>query len=164
MASHSNEIFTVNGGTGADQIKINAGSVNGNTVDINSGSSLQLRLTGGTDLLDGGDTIAVDYRGILDGNLRMREVGGFGADNLSANVTLDSGSDGFVRGFSGAKASLEGSFGADILDFRVHDNSGGTGHVSALADVGLDLDHDTARHTANVLSAFSFGDEDQVVA
>jgi hypothetical protein len=159
------EVIRVTGGSGADRITVNAAGTAANRVNVAAGSSLQLHLVGGTDLdlFDGADVIAVDYQGVLSGDLRLREVGGLGGDNLRATVTLNGGSTGFVRGFGNARASLEGGFGADTIDFRVRDNSNGTANVSAEANAGLDLDPDVVRHTANVNSVFAFGDEDQVV-
>jgi hypothetical protein len=160
------ERIFVDGGSGADTISVNAVGTSTNRVNIASGGSLQLKLTGGSnfDLFDGNDAISVDYQGQLKGDLQLQASGGLSNDSLRAAIDLSGSSTGFVHGFNGAKAALNGDLGGDVIDFRVHDHSGGRARVSAEANAGLDLSHDTVRHTTNVSSVFSFGDEDQVVS
>src|SRR5262249_29493279 len=142
------EKIFVDGGSGADTISINAVGTPTNRVNIASGSSLQLKLTGGSnlDLFDGSDVIAVDYQGQLKGDSVLRGGGGRFGDTRRAAIDLSGGSTGFVHGFNGARASLNGDIGGDVIDFRVRDHSGGSARVSAEANAGLDLDHDTVRH------------------
>lgn len=158
-----NEVMNVSGGSGGDSIRVVADGSSGNRVNIASTASMQLTLSGGSnfDPFDGADSINVDYRGELDGKLRLKAEGGLGGDSLRALLTLDAGSSGQVTGFNGAKAVLAGDIGPDSIDFRVRNNGSAT--VSAEANAGLDLNQDTVRHTANVSSVVAFGDGDQVV-
>jgi hypothetical protein len=166
VANSSDLDLDVTGGSGGDVIRVDADGVDGNRVNIGAGSRLILDLQAGSDLdlFDAADVIDVDYRGVADGDLVLRAVGGLGNDNINAVVTLDAGSDGRVLGFGGGRALVSGGLGADALDFRVRDRSGGTAGVSAAVDGGfLDFATDAARHTANVVAQNLSGGEDIVV-
>jgi hypothetical protein len=108
--------FLVHGGKGDDTLGFHAASTN-----IDAASKLDVNLLGGK----GNDTINVDYTGQLNGKLHINADGGKGNDTITANVTLNSGSTGELRGI------VRGGPGADTLTFNVFDNSGGTADVDA---------------------------------
>jgi hypothetical protein len=89
--------------------------------DIGANARLNVRMRG----VDGGDTLQMDYKGEVDGLLRLRLNGQNGADNVIADLQLkDDGQQDGIRGL--VNAVVRG--GADVEDLvllLIEDESGG---------------------------------------
>jgi hypothetical protein len=135
------------GGDGGDRMQAWAGS----DVDVHQNAALLIDYRGGDDL----DSIHATFRGELDGYLYFY-LGGQGShDWITANLTFDAGSTGYLRGTSsqgvasyGAAARVDGNSGHDTLTFVVRDR--GAAHVFARIDG--DEGYDRGTRTANVVS------------
>lgn len=132
----SKAAFAVDGFSGNDDITFNALGVN-----VDAGARLAMSLLGGT----GGDTVAANYQGTLDGVLRVTLDGGFGNDTVGAELTVDAASTGKVN------AIVNGSANDDTLTLNLIDNSGLLEAVTALLDGGFSFDTCTATSNVDVL-------------
>jgi hypothetical protein len=122
--------FNVDGGGVANNLILNAQNVN-----IASGAALQVTFNGAK----GHDTIGANYSGVLNGSLAFKAIGGGGGDNLSADLTANSGSTGSLQ------ARVEDDAGNDNLALLVNDNSnfGGPSTLTTLDAVLVLGHHDT---------------------
>ena len=132
----------VRGGSDNDQVSVLAKDDLPNAlpgIDIDAGASLAVNLKGGA----GTDVASFTYDGVLDGHLNLTNDGNGGKDKVSADITLEAGSDGFLD------AAVRGRQDNDKLTFLLTDNSAGTAHITqALLDGGPG--HDTCVATPNV--------------
>jgi hypothetical protein len=139
----------VKGEGGADDIYMYAT----NDVDVSAGATLALNLSGG----DGTDEVFADYRGEVDGTIRLKESGGDSGDWLYARVRADAGSSGRLRGIGTNDARVEGNSNSDTLQFYVYKQSTDSFSVAAKVDGGerpwwnpFESDTDTCYRTTNV--------------
>lgn len=122
------------GGWGNDTINVHQSAAN---VDIAYHALLSLLLEGNGDA----DTIDFDYQGQVKGKLSVGIYGGYGADTVNAELTLNSGSTGRVA------AAVFGGEDSDTLTLKI---CGTSSSLYALLDGGAGTD--TCFHTANVWS------------
>jgi len=146
----------VEGGSGDDTLNFLKSTFLNVDMDIESGATLDAWLAGGDDQ----DTINFDYRGELDGRIRLNILGEGGADTLRADITLDAGSTGVVadRAFPAdpyrpmvwmvvdVPVTMSGGDGNDDMTFLIHNF--GTAATQARMDGGAGVDQGI--RTANV--------------
>jgi hypothetical protein len=118
----------VRGEDGGDEIHVDAAS----DVDVGLYAVLALNLRGGS----GQDVIVANYRGEVDGTIRLAERGGLDGDYLFAQVLADAGSTGRLRGYDTEQALLEGNELSDALGFFVYKDHRDPFAIAAKVDGG----------------------------
>jgi hypothetical protein len=126
------------GGFGRDFVAVNAAA----NVNIPTHAEVSVTLDGNL----GDDNVFFSYQGKLDGQLDLLMTGGFGQDQVQAEITAAAGSAGRVF------ASVRGNVGPDDLALLVDGVNGTAAPASLSVSAGIDggLGHDICHRTANV--------------
>jgi hypothetical protein len=132
LVSDANVKFDIRGEGNADRFFFHgADEWHTGRVGIASDADLDVNLDGGR----GNDYMSFNYRGVLDGELKLRLRGGDGSDELDAELETESASDGDLD------VILYGGAGNDLLRLDLWDASSGDLDIEeALVDGGRGTD------------------------
>jgi hypothetical protein len=120
-------ILNLYGDAGDDDISTYA---NGTDI-VNSFANLDIQLDGNA----GDDTLEAFYRGENDGHLTVQLSGGTNSDHVSADVTFDTGSTGWM-----SSSFVDGGDGNDFLKFFVRKTASDPIAINAEFSGGLGFD------------------------